>query len=737
VTKRQHTATYDALGERRTDVGGQSQTTSFTYDKNGNVQTITDPRGYISYRSVDQLNRLTRTKDGALNISFISYDSHSRPLTVTDPRGNKTTYVYDGFGDKIQQNSPDTLKTIFYYDADANLTGRNQSGLNFSSATYDALDRIATRTYPSASSLNVAFTYDQAGHGDGIGRLTSLTDAAGSLSQNFEERGLLTSSARTYSGTTYTTWVMGYTRDTTGQVTTVTATQPGHGATNLATSVKHMPFGPASSWTYGNGVTDTRTFDLDYRLTGVKDTGTGGNIQYLSYGYDATDNPLTITDNVTHANNQTLQYDGISQLKFASGPYGSVSGINYDSNSNRKAYGATTYTIPGLSDRMSVAGGSAVTYTSTGNVSAVGTNTMTYNQANQLASINTGSTWTYTTDAFGRRLSGASGASHANYEYGQNGAVFFESRSSTENDYVWLDPMPGAGDGFKPIAIIQPATATVSALHYDNIGTPLKATSSTQTLVYAVTLNPQGSGTVTTGTVTVTERYPNQFNDSTGYYINGLRTYSPFTYTPRYLQPDYIGLAGGLNPYPYAGNNPYKNIDPWGLQVVDPDPKAETETPEERAEEFFGPRLETDPNLESEISPLRGEQCTSQIGRSYGDLGTVVESPGIQANSLNFTNYSLYRAATRDATLEAIRNTVNNPLVVLQQSTGRYLFLSNQAAVAVTPSGTIVTTYSSQYFDPEIIGVLRRLIPLSQVDQYLGLAGRSRNRAEFDFFGRC
>jgi len=30
-----------------------------------------------------------------------------------------------------------------------------------------------------------------------------------------------------------------------------------------------------------------------------------------------------------------------------------------------------------------------------------------------------------------------------------------------------------------------------------------------------------------------------------------------------------------------------------------------------------------------------------------------------------------------------------------------------------------------------------RLIPLSQVDQYLVLAGRSRNGAEFDFFGRC
>ncbi len=30
----------------------------------------------------------------------------------------------------------------------------------------------------------------------------------------------------------------------------------------------------------------------------------------------------------------------------------------------------------------------------------------------------------------------------------------------------------------------------------------------------------------------------------------------------------------------------------------------------------------------------------------------------------------------------------------------------------------------------------RRLIPLSQVDQYLGLAGRIRNGTGFDFFGR-
>jgi hypothetical protein len=39
---------------------------------------------------------------------------------------------------------------------------------------------------------------------------------------------------------------------------------------SLATSVTHMPFGPVASLTWGNGVTDARTFDLDYRMTSAR-----------------------------------------------------------------------------------------------------------------------------------------------------------------------------------------------------------------------------------------------------------------------------------------------------------------------------------------------------------------------------------------------------------------------------------------------------------------------------------
>jgi hypothetical protein len=92
-------------------------------------------------------------------------------------------------------------------------------------------------------------------------------------------------------------------------------------------------------------------------------------------------------------------------LKSASGAYGTVSSITYDSNNNRKTYGASTYTTPGLNDRTSSSAGSAITYTSTGNVNGIGTDSMTYNQANQMATATvSGTASSYFYDAFGQRL---------------------------------------------------------------------------------------------------------------------------------------------------------------------------------------------------------------------------------------------------------------------------------------------------------------------------------------------
>ena len=577
TTEHQHSATFDALGRMLTDVGGVSQTTTFAYDSNSNVTSITDPLSHVTTRTFDALNRPATSTNAVHDLAQFSYDSHSRFLTVTDGKGNATSFVYDGFGDMIQQVSPDSGTSVFWFDPDGNVT--KQSAFAVTNYTYDALDRLLTRTYPADSSLNVALTYDQTGtHGSGIGRLTSLTDQAGSLSLTWDQRGLLTTHARTIGATTYTTgysyesagrlasityptagWKVAYVRDAAGQVTSMTDKPPSSGAVNLATSIAHLPFGPVSGFTYGNGVTDTRTFDLDYRMTAVQDVGTSGNIQYLSYGYDADNNPTSITDNVTAADTQTLTYDAIDRLGSASATaYGTFSSITYDSNSNRLTYGATSYTVPSGSDKTSAVGASAITYTSTGNMAAVGSTTsMTYNKANRLASLTlSGATTAYTYGADGYRLTDKTGANPAVvYNYGQDGMLLAETRS-TETDYAWLD-------GF-PIATIRPSTSAVNAVMTDNLGTPKKAANASQTLTWALLMNPNGGGSPSPNSITQSLRWPGTHGDAAGYFANGLRTNQPLTVGGRMLEVDPIGLGGGLNPIIYAGANPFKNVDPNG-----------------------------------------------------------------------------------------------------------------------------------------------------------------------------
>jgi RHS repeat-associated protein len=61
-------------------------------------------------------------------------------------------------------------------------------------------------------------------------------------------------------------------------------------------------------------------------------------------------------------------------------------------------------------------------------------------------------------------------------------------------------------------------------------------------------------------------RFPGQRQDrETDLYYNWHRYYDPRT--GRYLQPDPIGLAGGMNPFSYGRNNPLTYLDLFGLQI--------------------------------------------------------------------------------------------------------------------------------------------------------------------------
>jgi len=556
--QRKHSATFDALGRLLQDIGGVGQTTGYAFDSNGSATSITDPLNHVTAQAFDALNRLVKITDPNNGVATTSYDAHNRPTSVTDPIGGTTAYVYDGFGDVIQQTSPATGTTVYRYDLAGNLTQRVDARGAIANYTYDALDRVTAAAYPANAAENVAFNYDQTGHGFGVGRLTSVMDAAGALSRSYDERGNVLSESRVRNGVTLNTsyaydaasriasitypsgWMVAYVRDAMGRTTSVTAKPPGPANTmTVLSQIGYQPFGPVNAQAFGSGVLETRSFDLDYRLTNLAAGGIS-SLQNLTYGYDAGSNVTSIADAVTSANSQTFGYDPLNRLTSASGGYGSL-GYTYDANGNRLTESAPSFsTLDGL-----------------GLVTSFG-----YNQSGRLASVMAGnqSLAQYAYDAFGHRLVKTGSVTALTlFQYDGSGHLLEENdgQGNARVDYIYLDG--------RPIATL--GAGRLYFLHDDRLGTPQAASDSSQNVAWLANYQPFGGlNTATSQTSLLAQdlRFPGQeFDFETGLYHNGFRDYLPEW--GRYAESDLIGLRGGLNTYAFVQENPVKWTDPSGL----------------------------------------------------------------------------------------------------------------------------------------------------------------------------
>lgn len=95
---------------------------------------------------------------------------------------------------------------------------------------------------------------------------------------------------------------------------------------------------------------------------------------------------------------------------------------------------------------------------------------------------------------------------------------------------------------------------------------------------------------------------------------------------------------------------------------------------------------------------------STQKGQNFGKLGMVIDKPDL--NISNISGHGVNQAITRGVSPSTLLNTLSNPSVVLQQSSGNYLYINNGAAVILSPSGTLISTYPSSMFDQTIINIL-------------------------------
>jgi YD repeat-containing protein len=170
-----------------------------------------------------------------------AYNGKDETTSVTDARSLATNYVRDGFGDIIRATSPDTGITDFWYNAIGRMTKSVDARSVETDYTYDNHGRMLSKTFPAASSENVTYAYDSTTSGNnGIGRLTSISDACGSTSYTYNALGQATLERHVIQSITYDTAyaydasgnvtqmtypsgrIVTYTRDSTGRITGIT-----------------------------------------------------------------------------------------------------------------------------------------------------------------------------------------------------------------------------------------------------------------------------------------------------------------------------------------------------------------------------------------------------------------------------------------------------------------------------------------------------------------------------------
>ncbi|WP_425509702.1 RHS repeat-associated core domain-containing protein [Xanthomonas euroxanthea] len=606
--KRTLSRVYNQLGQLKTQATAASDPTDFEYDANGNATKVTDALATAIQSEYDPLNRLSRTLQDVAGIkagTTFDYDALDNLTKVTDPKGLDTRYEYNGFGDLVKLTSPDTGVTSYTYDSAGNRATQTDARGNTTAYSYDALNRLTKVTYPTTS-LNVTYTYDvtqtacASGETLSIGRLTKMQDSGAITQYCYNRFGDLVRKVQTSNGKAlvlrydYTVGgqlrrmtypdgaVVDYVRNTQGQTTEVGVTPAGGSRQVLLGNVSYYPFGPAAGWTYGNGRTLARQYDLDYRPQAIQDTRPGG--LEVGFGFDPAGNLTALTPAGNPTPEIGLGYDTLGRLTgLKDGRTGTlIDGYSYDATGNRLSakVGTATqaYTYPADSHRLSAVAGVARSYDATGNTTAIGGTARQYTydttgrmtQARRAGAV----TMNYRYNGRGEQVRRFLGTTNTYTLYDEAGHWMgdYDSNGAPKQQAIWLDDLP--------VGLL----ANANTLHYiepDHLGSPRVVIDPNRDVAVwtwslkgeafgntAPNQDPDGDGVA----LVLDMRFPGQrFDAASGLNQNYFRDYEAAT--GRYGQSDPIGFAGGLSTFGYVGSAPMTSLDPRGLQRVRPLPQ--------------------------------------------------------------------------------------------------------------------------------------------------------------------
>jgi RHS repeat-associated protein len=545
-------------------------TTTTTYDKVGNIASVTNPDNHTTSYSYDAANHLVKITAPDGSVTESTYDAAGNLSSRIDPNGHTTSSSYDAANRLSAVKTPLGHTTSYSYDRDGNRIETLDATGASTTYTYDALNRLTAKTY-SDGTPTVKYSYDADSN------RISMSDATGTTTYTYNSRNQLTK--KTHGGASFT-----YTYKPDGEI--ATRTYPDSASTTYAydadgrlesatsgaqtTTYAYDPDGDLVKTTLpaGTGVSESRSYDDADRLAGIEALHGATTLDAYAITRDAAGNPTALS---TPGGPVKYAYDSRERILEACYGVSCATGKEtwtYDGVGNRLTStvgGVTTKNTYNADNEIekSVTGESTITptYDADDRLTGYGANTYSWNAANQLTAVGGPHAATYGYDGDGNRATVTSGGATTTQTWDTNGALAqlasSQSAAGTQN-YLW-----GAGSlGFTT------AAGAFYALH-DEQGSTVGVVGATGTLQSSATYDPFGVTIATTKPVSTAPTdqigWQEQLAEPSGQYDLRARQYEPAS--GQFLTPDPRGGEAGApaqSAYIYAGDMPTVGSDPSG-----------------------------------------------------------------------------------------------------------------------------------------------------------------------------
>ncbi|NNA43952.1 type IV secretion protein Rhs [Pseudomonas lactis] len=567
---------WDSVGRLIRLVLPGGATREFSYNPYGKIIAERDELGHVTrYEYADGLHLISRRINADGTQVKYRYDNVRLLLTEIENEVGETYQLdYHPNGLIQQETGFDGQRTAYVYDLNGNLLEKTEYGDDDSQLITryqrDYAGRLVRKNLPDASVVDYAY--------DRQGNLLSVDDGHWALAYEYDRQNRLTAEHQGWGTLRY-----GY--DACGQLknlclpdnnrVTFNHDKGGHLATvelNGEVLTSHLFNSGREHQRQQGQLLSHYHYDDQHRLHAHAVTQQKNHLYQRQYDYDKAGNLTRLLD--TRKGEHRYHYDPLARLTRADHSQDVQERFGHNPAGN-----LLTQDRPGpdivAANRLMIQGDRHYDYDAFGNLirepRGKGQQLITeyrYDCQHRLIGITqpNGQTASYRYDPFGRRISKTVDGKTTEF-FWQADKLIAEHHADRHRSYLYKP------DSFRPLALLEGfGPKETKPYHYqlDHLGTPQELTSPEGEIVWSAHYRAYGHiARLDVGKIDNPLRFQGQYFDAeSGLHYNRHRYYNPDI--GRYLTPDPVKLAGGINGYRYVPN-PTGWVDPLGLSANCPD----------------------------------------------------------------------------------------------------------------------------------------------------------------------